>query len=122
VIQTLSAAHMKGKMSNLPITYVIGQITSCSTIEVRQKMSILTQNNYSFEQTTSPSTIDTLQVIRTNHLHFTMDTRQKNGILIQYNCLFGQTTTRSTFDTRRKIIRTDWWIWYWKIYLFFFKI
>jgi hypothetical protein len=40
--------------------HVIGQITSWSTIDTRQKMNILTQNNCLFEQTISPSTIENL--------------------------------------------------------------
>ena len=58
--------------------HVIGQITSCSTIDTRQKMSILTQNNCSFEQTTYLSTIDTVQ---------------KMSIFAKDNCLVGQTTS-----------------------------
>ena len=65
VIQTSSAAHIKENMSNLSIKHVIGHITSQSTSDTRQKMSILTHNNYSFEQTISPSTIENLHEMST---------------------------------------------------------
>jgi hypothetical protein len=96
----------KKKMSYLPIKHVIGQITSWSTIDTHQKMSILSQNNCLFEQTISP---------------FTIDTSQKMSILIQDNCLFKQTTSPSTIEnlhdmrvvtpthtrTRKMFIRTN---------------